>query len=565
MDQIENIWGVGPAVPYRLRRTVRVGLALMMSLAGVAFATPACTVNNIESDEDDDGGSGDGTRGGTGGNGSAGDNAGKGGNSGAAGEGRGGAEGGSPGAAGADEPGGAAGSGGDGAPLSSVPVPPAVVDGNVQVSCTVSCEAAANCTTPNVYVSACAEDQPGLCYDITPIDDPAGGGNTYIVSIDANGQEDVIEGAECQAADVGDDALPVDILFVIDTTSSMENAIDGIVASIDSFVGTLAARGVDARIGAIAFGDDAPLPDCVAPEAPFAAFTDKFGAGSESDPESFNYWLSNLGASHCGDAGGDSPENALDAIEFALGNDPLPSDAFPADAFAWNPEALHVIEVITDVPQHELGDGYDIAHFDLEQVKADLDAFAVVHVVGPNYGCYNTPMAGCECNVSDGCDTGCACDISCPTPGCADDVNTGLCDSATSVCDRDCAGFGGSSCDVTVDVCDAASAGGTAPCADDVDCVGTAAVGAESDRRCAPESQAPYIDIGELTLATGGAFTTLPEDGSVDLTKLPLGGVIVATERCTGALPPDTRAVRCVYVDADGNEGEVIVELGPTP
>jgi hypothetical protein len=463
----------------------------------------------------------------------------------------------------AGETGGGNEGGSNGRPQ-QIPVPGEILDGDVQVSCTVSCASDDNCAEASVFVSACSSTEQGLCYEVTPIDDPSGDGNTYIISINDDGDGDVLEGTTCSAPNEGDD-LPVDLVFVIDTTGSMGTAIGGIKSSIDAFVDDLAERGVDVRIGGIAFGDGAPLPGCIEPDAPFQVFTETFGEGTEADPDSFNFWLNNVDAGHCGDGGGDGPENALDAIEFALGNDPLPDDAFPADAFEWNPSSLHVIMVVTDVTQHQASDGTPIAHFELEDVEADLRNFAIVHVVGPNLSCVGTPAYDCECNETPfSCDEGCACDLYCPLAGCEEDVNAFSCDDAEATCDIDCPGYpAGASCDVTAGYCDAADleAEVPEPCAEDFDCAGGAAVGPSATRRCEPQDTGLNADVADLAVATRGTFTVLPESGVVDLTALPLTGVLTATEECEASLPADAVAVRCVYRDDDGHEGEVTVQL----
>ena len=440
-------------------------------------------------------------------------------------------------------------------------VPEAIAEGDVQVSCIVDCADDGSCEQATVFVSACAEDNQGTCYEVKPADQK--GGNTYIVSIDSKGERDAIEGVTCKSRDDGSESLPVDLLFVIDTTSSMAGAIEGVVNSINEFVNRLADEKVDVRIGGIAFGDTAPLTSCTAPATPFHAFTKKFGAGTNEDPESFNAWLGQLTASYCGDGGGDGPENALDALEFALGNDPDPMDAFTADAFAWNPGSLHAAMVITDVEQHQKSDMSNIAHFDLADVQKDLAGFAVVHVVGPDFGCFGTPYAGCECNVTPyQCDAGCECDAQCPTPGCAADMGAGYCDDPMQTCDIDCPGYKGSTCDTTPGICDSATVDDVdTPCADDVDCKGGVPTGTYVERRCEPMPREPYADMAELAQATHGTFTVLPLGGNVDLTKLPLAGVLIGTEQCDTSLPAGATAVRCVYKDSAGHEGEVTVDL----
>ena len=176
-----------------------------------------------------------------------------------------------------------------------------------------------------------------------------GKGNTYVIAIDGDGREDVLEGTQCTATSDDEETPPVDLLFAIDTTGSMGGAIEGVVASIDAFVDDLAEAGVNIRIGGIAFGDRAPLDTCESPDAPLAPLTDKFGADADDDEESFNVWLSNLSDSHCGDSGGDGPENALDAIQFAIGNDPDSSDGFSANKFDWGWNSVRIIVGITDV------------------------------------------------------------------------------------------------------------------------------------------------------------------------------------------------------------------------
>jgi hypothetical protein len=439
-------------------------------------------------------------------------------------------------------------------------VPEAITDGDVQVSCIVDCADAEQCDEATVFVSACAENDQGTCYEVKPADQK--GGNTYIVSLDSKGEGDALEGVTCKARSESGESLPVDLLFVIDTTSSMAGAIQGVVDSINAFVNRLAEEKVDVRIGGIAFGDAAPLTTCTAPATPFSAFTKKFGAGSNEDPESFNAWLAQLSASYCGDGGGDGPENALDALEFALGKDPNAADTFTADAFKWSPGSLHAVMVITDVEQHQKSDMANIAHFDLADVQEDVQGFAVVHVVGPDFGCFGTPAAHCECNVTPyTCDAGCGCDPMCPTPGCTADMGAGYCDDPTQTCDIDCAGYEGSKCDLSPNSCDYASDDPTTPCADDVDCAGGVPPGTYKPRRCEPTPREPYADMADLAAATHGTFTVLPSGGNVDLTKLPLAGVLIGTEQCDTTLPASATAVRCVYKDSAGHAGEVTVNL----
>lgn len=446
------------------------------------------------------------------------------------------------------------------APRPPVAIPPSMLGGDTTVSCTVEC-GEPGCAAATVYVSACDSDSPDQCHGITPIDSADAQGNTYLVSLTADGRARLVPGATCAASQESKEGLALDLVFVIDTTGSMASAIQGVVESIDSLVNTLADRGVDTRIGGIAFGDQAPLRTCRAPDAPFAPLTGTYGAGTRADPASFNYWLANLSASHCGDQGGDGPENALDALEFVLGR--APSDGADKRAFSFRPGALKVAVVITDVSQHQKGDGSPIAHFALEEAVRDLTGVAVVHTVGPNFSCMQTPFAGCLCDRdAKVCDVGCECDARCPTPGCPADVKIGACDHPMQTCDLDCPGYPARNfCDKRPGVCDPHPLRADTPCADDFDCLRGARVGEVRPRRCFREDLGAFVDVAALSVATGGAFTPLPAGGHVDLTRLPLSGVITATERCQAALPSDAQRLRCVYQDAQGHRGEVTVSV----
>jgi hypothetical protein len=442
--------------------------------------------------------------------------------------------------------------------------PPRIIDGNTRVSCTVDCGGDDTCEEATVYVSACDATRSDVCYALDPV---TGGddGNTWFVGLSREGEQSVITDVECANANERREGLPVELVFVLDTTSSMGSAIDGVLASVDRFVNTLAESGLDLRIGGIAFGDEAPLATCRGDDAPYVGLTSRFGEGTAEDPESFNHWLGNLSASHCGDGGGDGPENALDAIEFTLGRDPVPDDAFPAEVFAWSPNALRVLVVITDAPQHQGDQDGPVAHVDLEQVRARVAGDVVVHVVGPPLGCEGTRYEGaCACDERRGtCDEGCACDPRCPIAQCAADVTAGLCDEGGALCDIDCPGSpSGAMCDTRVGVCDPDEMDPSRPCAGDVDCASGVPVGARARaRRCEPRRLgAGSANVAELTTATGGSFTVLPDDGRVDLTELPLTGVLRATERCEPRIPENAEQLRCVFIEGD-RRGEVVVDL----
>jgi hypothetical protein len=68
----------------------------------------------------------------------------------------------------------------------------------------------------------------------------------------------------------------VDICFVFDTTGSMSDKIDGLVACLAEFIGELARLGLDWRVTAVPFGDLTIPGDRVVADLPFE--TDHAGA-----------------------------------------------------------------------------------------------------------------------------------------------------------------------------------------------------------------------------------------------------------------------------------------------
>jgi hypothetical protein len=125
---------------------------------------------------------------------------------------------------------------------------------------------------------------------------------------------------------------PVDIVFVLDVTESMQPYIDAVKANVISFAQDLAANNRDYRLGLVTFEDYvvSAYPDCN------CGYRDKF----TSNVQEFIQWVSAL---HAG-GGGDIPEDQLDALTYAA---KLP----------FRPEAEGIIIIVTDAPPHHRGDG----------------------------------------------------------------------------------------------------------------------------------------------------------------------------------------------------------------
>ncbi len=125
---------------------------------------------------------------------------------------------------------------------------------------------------------------------------------------------------------------PVDIVFVLDVTESMQPYIDAVKQNVISFAQDLASNNRDYRLGLVTFEDYvvSKEPDCN------CAYRDKM----TSNVHEFTDWVGSL---HSG-GGGDIPEDQLDALAYA-------------STFPFRPEAQGIVILVTDAPDHHAGDG----------------------------------------------------------------------------------------------------------------------------------------------------------------------------------------------------------------
>jgi hypothetical protein len=132
---------------------------------------------------------------------------------------------------------------------------------------------------------------------------------------------------------------PVDIVFVLDLTESMQPYVDAVKQNIISFAQDLAANNRDYRLGLVTFEDYviSKYPDCNCP----------YRNTMTSNVHQFTDWVSGL---HAG-GGGDIPEDQLDALAYAA-------------SFPFRPEAEGIIILVTDAPAHHAGDGSAYAQHD---------------------------------------------------------------------------------------------------------------------------------------------------------------------------------------------------------
>ncbi|MGO9449864.1 MAG: FHA domain-containing protein [Candidatus Binataceae bacterium] len=132
---------------------------------------------------------------------------------------------------------------------------------------------------------------------------------------------------------------PVDIVFVLDVTESMQPYIDAVKQNIISFAHDLASNNRDYRLGLVTFEDYvvSKYPDCNC----------EYRNTMTSNVNQFINWVSGL---HAG-GGGDIPEDQLDALAYAA-------------SFPFRPEAQGIIIIVTDAPPHHAGDGSQYTQHD---------------------------------------------------------------------------------------------------------------------------------------------------------------------------------------------------------
>ncbi len=145
---------------------------------------------------------------------------------------------------------------------------------------------------------------------------------------------------------------PVDIVFVLDVTESMQPYIDAVKQNVIQFAQDLSANNRDYRLGLVTFEDYvvSKYPDCN------CAYRNSF----TSDVHQFTDWVSSL---HAG-GGGDIPEDQLDALAYAA-------------SFPFRPKAEGIIIIVTDAPPHHKGDGsrytqHDQAYYDHHSRDTDV-------------------------------------------------------------------------------------------------------------------------------------------------------------------------------------------------
>ena len=119
--------------------------------------------------------------------------------------------------------------------------------------------------------------------------------------------------------------VPVDFVFIIDITGSMQKYIDQVKSYISSFTTSLIRRGIDYRLGLVLFSD----------------YVDKTYQPTDN-VLTFLSWLTPVRAT----GGGDEKENALEALQEAAN-------------LKFRPPSNRVAVIITDAPYHQAGEKGD--------------------------------------------------------------------------------------------------------------------------------------------------------------------------------------------------------------
>lgn len=133
--------------------------------------------------------------------------------------------------------------------------------------------------------------------------------------------------------------VPVDFVFVIDVTGSMQTYIDGVRNNIINFTSSLVRRGIDYKLGLVLFSD--VIDNAYSPSGDVIKFLE---------------WLANTRAS----GGSDFNENALEALATAARMD-------------FRPSANKVFVLITDAPYHQKGDhGQGVTSFTTPSITTFL-------------------------------------------------------------------------------------------------------------------------------------------------------------------------------------------------
>lgn len=148
---------------------------------------------------------------------------------------------------------------------------------------------------------------------------------TKIVPNSPRSEMPIASSARVVRMEVGRDSARAraDLIFVIDTTGSMNDKIDGLIESCQSFVDKLAAKRIDWAAAVVGFGDLTVEGDRIV-ATPFSSSTERVKGLLRGLPRY--------------SGGGNEGESSLEALQAAL------------DQPGYRPDAMKVFVLITDEP-----------------------------------------------------------------------------------------------------------------------------------------------------------------------------------------------------------------------
>jgi outer membrane protein OmpA-like peptidoglycan-associated protein len=119
--------------------------------------------------------------------------------------------------------------------------------------------------------------------------------------------------------------IPIDFVFVVDVTATMQDHINGVRSNIEAFTKNLLAKGIDFRLGLVLFSDSVETV-----------------RQPTSDVQEFMWWLSGAKAK----GGKDEKENALEGLAAAM-------------RMKFRPAASRMALLLTDAAYHQKGEDGD--------------------------------------------------------------------------------------------------------------------------------------------------------------------------------------------------------------
>lgn len=165
--------------------------------------------------------------------------------------------------------------------------------------------------------------------------------------------------------------VPVDFIFVIDQTGSMQSYIDAVRQKVRDLTDFLKTRGIDYTLGLILFSDEV---DKIYQPTP--------------DVNDFLGWIGRVKAK----GGGDVKENALEALKAT------------SKQIEYRPSANKVAVLVTDAPYHQAGEtGVGSSDQTTESITKMLfdDQIRVFSIVPPRLSAYNYISSNTRGNFYD--------------------------------------------------------------------------------------------------------------------------------------------------------------------